>query len=338
MKKKLYSYKNSGVNISLGNKFVKHVGKLTKKNVKKANLSEIGSFASFYDINHLGIKDPVIVSCTDGVGTKLELSDKYNKLNTIGIDLVAMCVNDLIVQGAKPLFFLDYIAIDKVNLSKLKKILNGIFKGCKLANCSLIGGETAEMPGIYKKNKFDLAGFSTGVVSKKKILKKENVKKGDIIFAIPSSGIHSNGYSLVRDILKKNKLPFIIKKNLLNPTKIYVNEILNLNKKKLINSAANITGGGIIENVIRSIPNNLTANIDLSKIKVQKIFSWLKSKNISDKEMLRTFNCGVGFCIITKRENLKKIKKYFSKQFFPYEIGYISKNTKRLNLYNKLKW
>ncbi len=231
MKKKLYSYKNSGVNISLGNKFVKHVGKLTKKNVKKANLSEIGTFASFYDINHLGIKDPVIVSCTDGVGTKLELSDKYNKLNTIGIDLVAMCVNDLIVQGAKPLFFLDYIAIDKIKFSKLKKILNGILKGCKLAGCSLVGGETAEMPGIYKKNKFDLAGFSSGIVSKKKILKKENVKKGDIILAIPSSGIHSNGYSLVRNILKKNKLPIQIKKNLLNPTKIYVNEILNLNKK-----------------------------------------------------------------------------------------------------------
>ena len=338
MKKKLYSYKNSGVNISLGNKFVKHVSKLTKKNVKKANLSQIGSFASFYDINHLGIKDPVIVSCTDGVGTKLELSDKYKKLNTIGIDLVAMCVNDLIVQGAKPLFFLDYIAIEKINFSKLKKILNGIIKGCKLANCSLIGGETAEMPGIYKKNKFDLAGFSTGIVSKKKVLKKENVKKGDIIIAIPSSGIHSNGYSLVRNILKKNKLPTQIKKNLLNPTKIYVNEILNLNKKKLINSAANITGGGIIENIVRSIPDNLTANIDLSKIKVQKIFSWLKSKNISDKEMLRTFNCGVGFCIIAKRENFKKIKKYFSKQFYPYEIGFISKNSKKLNLYNKLKW
>ena len=338
MKKKLYSYKNSGVNISLGNKFVKHIGKLTKKNVKKANLSEIGSFASFYDINYLNIKDPVIVSCTDGVGTKLELSDKFNKLGTIGIDLVAMCVNDLIVQGAKPLFFLDYIAIDKINFSKLKKILNGILKGCKLANCALIGGETAEMPGIYRKNKFDLAGFSSGIVSKKKILKKENVKKGDVILAIPSSGIHSNGYSLVRNILKKNKLPIQIKKHLLNPTKIYVNEILNLNKKNLINSAANITGGGIIENITRSIPDNLTANIDLSKIKVHKIFSWLKSKNISDKEMLRTFNCGVGFCIITKRENLKKIKKYFSKQFFPYEIGYISKNTKRLNLYNKLKW
>ena len=337
MKKKLYSYKNSGVNISLGNKFVKHIGKLTKKNVKKAN-SNIGSFSSLYDISALNIKNPIIVSCTDGVGTKLELSNKFNRLNTIGIDLVAMCVNDLIVQGAKPLFFLDYIAIDKIKLSKLKKILSGILKGCKLAKCELIGGETAEMPGIYKKNKFDLAGFCTGIISKKKILKKENVKNGDIILGIPSTGIHSNGYSLVREILKKNKLPLKIKKILLKPTKIYVEEILNLCKKNLIHSAANITGGGIIENVIRSIPNNLTANIDLSKIKVKKVFSWLKSKNISDKEMLRTFNCGVGFCLIIKKNNLKKVKKYFSNDFMPYEIGYISKNNVRLKLYNKLKW
>ena len=198
MKKKLYSYKNSGVNISLGNKFVNNINKLTKKNVKKANKKlykdNIGSFGSMYDIKALNIKDPLIVSCTDGVGTKLELSDKFNKLNTIGIDLVAMCVNDLIVQGAKPLFFLDYIAIEKIKFSKLKKILSGILKGCKLARCDLIGGETAEMPGIYKKDKFDLAGFSTGVVSKKKVLKKNNVKNGDIIFAIPSSGIHANGH------------------------------------------------------------------------------------------------------------------------------------------------
>ena len=342
MKKKLYSYKNSGVNISLGNKFVDHIGKLTKKNVKKGDkrkLEEnIGSFGSLFDIGSLNIKNPLIVSCTDGVGTKLELCDKYNQLNTIGIDLVAMCVNDLIVQGAKPLFFLDYIAIDKIRLTKLKKIVSGIFKGCKIANCNLIGGETAEMPGIYKKNKFDLAGFSTGIVSKKKVLKKSNVKNGDIILAIPSSGIHSNGYSLVRNILNRNKLPKEIKKNLLRPTKIYVDEILNLCKRDLIHSAANITGGGIIENIVRSIPDNFTANIDLSRIKVQKIFSWLKSKNISDKEMLRTFNCGVGFCVITKKRNYKKIKKFFSKSFSPYEIGFISKERKKLKLYNKIKW
>jgi len=337
MKKKLYSYKNSGVNISLGNKFVKHVSRLTKKNVKKAN-NNIGSFGSLFDISALNIKKPIIVSCTDGVGTKLELSDKYNKLNTIGIDLVAMCVNDLIVQGARPLFFLDYIAIDKIKLSKLKKILSGILRGCKLANCDLIGGETAEMPGIYKKNRFDLAGFCTGIVSKKNILKKENVKKGDIILAIPSTGIHSNGYSLVRNILKKNIPPAKIKKELLKPTKIYVDEILNLCNKNLIHSAANITGGGIIENIVRSVPNNLTVNIDLSKIKVKKVFSWLKSKNISDNDMLRTFNCGVGFCLIIEKKNYNEIKKYFTNNFLPYEIGYVSKEGVRLKLYNKLKW
>ena len=342
MKKKLYSYKNSGVNISLGNKFVKHISNLTKKNVKKTERKKtknnIGSFSSLYDISKLKIKNPIIVSCTDGVGTKLELSDKFNQLNTIGIDLVAMCVNDLIVQGAKPLFFLDYIAIDKIKLSKLKKILTGILRGCKMANCNLIGGETAEMPGIYKKNKFDLAGFSTGIVAKNKILKKDDVKLGDIILAVPSSGIHSNGYSLVRNILKRNKLPVEIKKELLKPTKIYANEILKLCKNNLIHSAANITGGGIVENIVRSVPNNLSVNIDLSKVKVLKIFSWLKSKNISDIEMLRTFNCGVGFCLITKKKNCKKIKKYFSKRFSPYEIGFISKNNKKLNLFNKLKW
>ena len=342
MKKKLYSYKDSGVNISLGNKFVNHISKLSRKNVKKANKNKhsnnIGSFGSLYDISTLNIKNPIIVSSTDGVGTKLELSDKFNKLNTIGIDLVAMCVNDLIVQGAKPLFFLDYIAIDKIKLSKLKKILKGILKGCKLANCDLVGGETAEMPGIYKKNKFDLAGFSTGIVSKKKILKKEDVKNGDVILAIPSTGIHSNGYSLVRKILKRNKVSNSIKKDLLNPTKIYVNEILNLCKKDLIHSAANITGGGIVENIIRSIPDNLTANINLSKIKIKRIFSWLKSKNVSDKEMLKTFNCGVGFCIIADKKNIKKIKRYFTKKCLPYEIGFISKENSRLNLYNKLKW
>ena len=342
MKKKLYSYKNSGVNISLGNKFVKHISKLTKKNVKITNKKKqennIGSFGSLYDINSLNIKNPIIVSCTDGVGTKLELSDKFNKLSTIGIDLVAMCVNDLIVQGARPLFFLDYIAIDKIKLSKLKKILSGILRGCQIANCDLIGGETAEMPGIYKKNKFDLAGFSTGIVSKKKLLKKENVKNGDIILAIPSSGIHSNGYSLVRNILVRNKLPAKMKKELLKPTKIYVHEILNLCKKNLIHSAANITGGGIIENIVRSVPEKLTVNIDLSKIKVLKIFSWLKSRKISDKEMLRTFNCGVGFCIITKKNNYKKIKKFFTKDFSPYKIGYISRENKKLNIYNNIKW
>ncbi len=342
MKKIQNSYKKSGVNISIANKFVDHIAKISKKNVKKTDKSfnddNIGAFGSTFDISNIKIKDPVIVSCTDGVGTKIDLANKFKKFDTIGIDLVAMCVNDLIVQGAKPLFFLDYIAVGKLNLNKTKNILKGILKGCEISKCKLIGGETAEMPGIYSEDKFDLAGFSVGIVSKRKILSKKNVKKNDLILAIPSSGIHSNGYSLIRSILKKNKITRKLKKELLKPTKIYTEEILKLVNKNLINSAAHITGGGLIENITRSIPKNLSININLSKIKTKKIFKWLKSKNISDFEMLRTFNCGIGFCIIINKKNIKKIKKYFSKDYMPYEIGYVSENVKKLNLYNSIKW
>ena len=342
MKKSENSYKKSGVNISLANKLVKHISKISEKDVKKRRGSfkkgTIGGFGSLFDISKLNIKDPVIVSCTDGVGTKIDLANKYKKFDTIGIDLVAMCVNDLVVQGAKPLFFLDYIAVGKLDLNKTKKILSGIFKGCKISDCKLIGGETAEMPGIYNNDKFDLAGFSVGIVSKKKILDKRNVKKDDIILAIPSNGIHSNGYSLVRTILKKNKLPTNLKKEILRPTKIYTKEILNLTNKGLINAAAHITGGGLIENLLRSVPKSLTINIDLAKIKTIKIFKWLKTKNISDQEMIRTFNCGIGFCLIVNKRNVSNIKKIFSKKFKPYEIGFISKSKYKVNLSKSLKW
>ena len=342
MKKIKNSYKNSGVDISLANKLVKHISNVSKKDVKKTKKSlhkeVIGGFGSLFDISKINIKDPVIVSCTDGVGTKIDLANKFKKFDTIGIDLVAMCVNDLIVQGAKPLFFLDYIAVGKLNLDKTKKILKGTFKGCEISNCKLIGGETAEMPGIYAKEKFDLAGFSVGIVSKKKILSKRNVKKNNVILAIPSSGIHSNGFSLVRSILKKNKISKKLKKEIIKPTKIYSNEVLKLTKNNLINASAHITGGGLVENLLRSIPDNLTLNIDLSKIKVTKIFKWLKSKNISDREMIQTFNCGVGFCLITTRNKISKIKKVFKKQFKPYEIGYVSRDKKRFNISNSIRW
>ncbi len=342
MKKTQNSYKKSGVDISTANKFVNHIANLTKKNIKKTNKSynnhNIGAFGSAFDISKTKIKDPVIVSCTDGVGTKIDLANKFKKFDTIGIDLVAMCVNDLIVQGARPLFFLDYIAVGKLNLKKIKKILSGIVKGCAISKIKLIGGETAEMPGIYSKSNFDLAGFSVGIISKKKILHKNNVKANDIILGIPSSGIHSNGYSLVRSIIKRNKITKKFKKELLKPTKIYVKEILKMVDKNLIKAAAHITGGGLIENIPRSIPEGLSANIDLSKIKTKKIFSWLKSKNISDNEMLKTFNCGVGFCIIIDKKNIKKVKKIFSKEYLPYEIGFISKNKKKIKLINSIKW
>ena len=235
-------------------------------------------------------------------------------------------------------FFLDYIAVHKIELKKVKSIVRGIIKGCKISGCDLVGGETAEMPGTYGKNKFDLAGFATGIVSRKKLISKNKVKKNDIILAIPSNGLHSNGFSLVRKILGNLKINKFLKKDLILPTKIYTSEILPLVKNNLINSAANITGGGLTENIIRSVPNNLTVNLNLSKIRTLKIFKWLKTKNISDSEMLKTFNCGVGFCVIAKKNKINKIKKYFGKNYKPYEIGFISKSKKRLKLNGQIEW
>ena len=342
MKKMQNSYKKSGVNISLANKLVKHISSISSNDVKKTKDSilkeNIGSFASMYDISKFKIKDPVIVSCTDGVGTKIDLANKFKKFNTIGIDLVAMCINDLIVQGAIPLFFLDYLAVGKLNIKKTKKIIGGILRGCELSNCRLIGGETAEMPGIYTDDKFDLAGFSVGIVSKSKIIGKKKVKNNDIILAIPSSGVHSNGYSLIRSILKNRTISKKIRKELLRPTKIYSREILKIVKKQLIHSSAHITGGGLIENLIRSVPEKFSVNLDLSKIRIKSIFKWIKKNNITDNEMMKTFNCGIGFCVIAPKKNIKKIQKYFTKEYQPYEIGYISKIGKKVNLINSLKW
>ncbi len=341
MKKTKNSYKKSGVNIETADKFTKYIARYSKQAFKKNNkyiAQDIGGFASAYNFHKLKVKDPILLSSTDGVGTKLEIANRFKKYNSIGIDLVAMCINDLIVQGAKPLFFLDYIAVQKIKLKKVKSIIKGIVKGCKMSGCILAGGETAEMPGTYESNKFDLAGFAVGVVSKKKLIHKGRVKNRNIILAIPSSGLHSNGFSLVRQILKKQKINNFLKKELLKPTKIYVDPVLKLSEKNLLNSSANITGGGIIGNITRSIPSELTANIDLSKIKVTKIFKWIKNKNLSDKEMLETFNCGVGFCLIVEKNKINKIKKFFQKKFKPYEIGFISRSSKKIKLFNRIKW
>ena len=341
MNKKLFTYKKSGVNIDAADKFVNFISSISSKKRGNKKFSNIGGFGSISDIPS-NIKRPKIVACTDGVGTKIEIANIIKKYDTIGIDLVAMSVNDLIVQGAKPILFLDYISINKIDLKKLKSLLKGIVKGCKIANCELVGGETAEMPGTYEKGKFDIAGFAVGIVDQKKILSKDKIKKDDLILAIPSSGIHSNGYSLVRNVLENKKINInknsFLKKELIKPTKIYVSEIMHLIKLSLLNGCANITGGGLADNIKRIIPDKLCADIDLSKIKTLKIFKWLKQNNISDNEMLKTFNCGVGFCLIVKPKNLKKINRFFSKQFAPYVIGKIvnSKNKVRLNA--KINW
>ncbi len=341
MNKRAFTYKKSGVDINAADKFVNFISKISTKKKGKKKYNNIGGFGSINDIPKK-IINPKIVACTDGVGTKIEIANFIKKYDTIGIDLVAMSVNDLIVQGARPILFLDYISINKIDLPKLKSILKGILKGCKLAGCELVGGETAEMPDTYEKGKFDIAGFAVGVVEEKKILKKEKIKINDLILAMPSSGLHSNGYSLVRNILKSKRINTkknsFLKKELIKPTKIYVNEVLDLINKNLINGCANITGGGLEDNIKRIIPDNLCAEIDLKRIKTLNIFQWLKKNNIKDKEMLKTFNCGVGFCLIINPKNLKKIIKKFPKKNKPYIIGKVSYGLKKVKLNNEIQW
>jgi len=339
------TYKKSGVNMANANKLVNYISKISrktyKKNTEKKSFKNIGSFGSIFDLSQLKMNNPIIVSSTDGVGTKIEIANMLKKYNTIGIDLVAMCVNDLIVQGAKPIFFLDYIATNQLNLNKVKKILDGIVYGCKLAGCALLGGETAEMPGTYQKNKFDLAGFAVGLVEKKNLLTKHKIKLDDVVLAVPSSGLHSNGFSLVRHILKKKKNSYLssfLKINLIKPTKIYAKELNKINERKLINGCANITGGGLLDNIIRVLPDKLCLNINLSKIKIKPIFKWLKKNNIKDSEMLKTFNCGVGFCLIANKKNINNIKKIFTKDYQPYQIGFISKENSKVKTFGKLQW
>ena len=341
MNKNLLTYKKSGVNIVKADKFVNFIANISTKKVGNKKSNNIGGFGSISNIPK-NIKNPKIVACTDGVGTKVEIANILNKYDTIGIDLVAMSVNDLIVQGAKPIIFLDYISTNKINLTKLRSIIKGIVKGCRLSGCELVGGETAEMPETYETNKFDIAGFAVGLVAKNKILNKNKIKENDLVLAIPSSGLHSNGYSLVRYILKQNKINInknkFLKTELLKPTKIYVKEVLKLIDNNLINGCANITGGGLIDNIKRIIPENLVTEIDLNKIKTSQIFNWLKKNGISDKEMLKTFNCGVGFCLIINPKKLQKIQNLFSKKYKPYVIGKISRGKNRIKLNGSINW
>ena len=341
MKKINLSYAKSGVNIKAADKFVKYISSRTSKIKKNVKSKNIGGFGAITKIPN-NLKNPYLVTSTDGVGTKLEIANNLKKFDTIGIDLVAMSVNDLIVQGAKPLLFLDYISISKIDLKKLKSILNGIIKGCMIADCELAGGETAEMPGTYTQGKFDLAGFAVGLVEKKNILKKEKVKNGNIVLGVPSSGLHSNGFSLIRNILKRKKIILsknkFLKEELLRPTKIYVNEVLKLINKKLLISCANITGGGLRDNLSRIIPHGKTAEINLKNIKTFKIFKWLKKSGVSEQEMLKTFNCGIGFCLIVKKNKIKKIQKIFPKKFKPYIIGKIKNGKNKVVLNEKISW
>ena len=308
--KKIISYKDAGVDIIAGDQLVEKIKPFAKKTMRNGVLAGLGGFGSMFEIPK-NYKNPVLVSGTDGVGTKLKLAFETNNHKTIGQDLVAMCVNDILVQGAEPLFFLDYYACGKLSVSQATDVIKGIADGCQIAGCALVGGETAEMPGMYNEGEYDLAGFSVGIVEKQNIIDGSKVKSGDTVIGLPSTGPHSNGYSLIRRLLKETKTNLndsfddkTFADVLLAPTKIYVKPLLNLIKKLEVKALAHITGGGLTENIPRVLPPHLAVEINLSSWQKPNIFSWLQTAgNLTDQEMFKTFNCGIGMILILSQEN-----------------------------------
>lgn len=316
MKSYSESYKKAGVDVTAGYKAVELMKAHIAKTMTVGAISGIGGFGGLFELDMTGIKKPVLVSGTDGVGTKLKIAFLMNKHNTVGIDCVAMCVNDIICCGAKPQFFLDYIAVGKNYPEKIAEIVSGVAEGCVQSGCALIGGETAEMPGFYPVDEYDLAGFSVGVVDKDKILRPETQKAGDVLIAIKSSGVHSNGFSLVRNVFAVNEqnlsrhfsdLGTTLGECLLTPTKIYVKAILNLLDKVNVKSISHITGGGFYENIPRSLPKNLAAKIERNAVQVLPIFDLIaRTGNIPERDMFNTFNMGVGMIVSVDKNDADK--------------------------------
>jgi phosphoribosylformylglycinamidine cyclo-ligase len=328
------SYKDSGVDKEEGYRTVEKIKDKVKSTYSANVMNEIGSFGALYKIGDY--KKPVLVSGTDGVGTKLKIAFETGKYDTVGIDCVAMCVNDILCHGAKPLFFLDYLACGKLDSDVSSEIIKGVADGCLQAGASLIGGETAEMPGFYTVGEYDIAGFAVGAVEEDEIVNGSKIEEGDTIIAISSSGPHSNGFSLIRKLfvdlneVYENKR---IWEHLLTPTKIYVKSIRKLMESVKINGMAHITGGGLIENVPRTIPEGLCANIDKKKVEIHPIFKHGYFKKVTEDELWGTFNMGVGFVVIVKKEDAEKtigILKESGEN--AYEIGYISKGENKLCL------
>ena len=307
------TYRDAGVDIDAGNALVKAIGPLAAKTARAGLLGGIGGFGGLFDLKSCGFKDPLLVAATDGVGTKLKLAIETGAHDGIGIDLVAMNVNDLVVQGAEPLFFLDYFATGKLDVSVAERVIAGIAEGCREAGCALIGGETAEMPGLYAEGDYDLAGFAVGGVERAELLPRTDLEAGDAILALPSSGVHSNGFSLVRRVVERSGLgwndpaPFApgktLGETLITPTRIYVRPLLKaMRKTKAIKALAHITGGGLTENIPRVLPASLAAEINLRSFDLPPVFRWLQAEAaLDDAEMLRTFNCGVGMVIVVAR-------------------------------------
>ena len=316
------TYSDAGVDIDAGNDLVNQIKPLVKSTRRPGADSEIGGFGGIFDLKAAGFKDPLLIAANDGVGTKLCVAIEAGVHDTVGIDLVAMCVNDLVVQGAEPLFFLDYFATGKLDTAQGVDIVKGIADGCKMSGCALIGGETAEMPGMYHGDDYDLAGFAVGACERDKLLPSEELAEGDVLLGLASSGVHSNGFSLVRKIVELSGLsyndpaPFssassgkTLGQSLLEPTRIYVKSLLHAIKTTdAVKAMAHITGGGFPENIPRVLPDNLAAEVDLSAITVPEVFSWLsKTGGVAPNEMLRTFNCGVGMIVATDAENAEAV-------------------------------
>ncbi|HAV42966.1 TPA: phosphoribosylformylglycinamidine cyclo-ligase [bacterium] len=295
------TYKETGVDIDRGNELVKKIRNLAKETFSQGVLGGIGGFSGLFELDLSKYRQPVLVSSCDGVGTKLKVASLLNRHNTVGIDLVAMCVNDLIVSGAKPLFFLDYLAMGRLNLEVATQLIEGIVAGCQEAGCSLIGGETAEMPGIYQEGDYDLAGFSLGIVEKEEIIDGGRVVPGDVLIGLASNGLHSNGYSLVRKVFEREIEEF--GEELLKPTRIYVKTVLSLMENLRIKGIAHITGGGFIENIPRVLPEGMRAVIQGNSWEIPPIFKLIRERGeVSFYEMYRTFNMGIGLVIIVAKE------------------------------------
>jgi|SRR6185437_13155545 len=315
------TYKDAGVDIDAGDELVERILPFAKRTMRPEVLAGIGGFGAMFDIGQR-YKHPILVSGTDGVGTKLKLAFELNRHDTIGIDLVAMSVNDILVQGAEPLFFLDYFACGSLNVATASEVIKGVAFGCEKSGCSLIGGETAEMPGMYANGEYDLAGFAVGVVEKDEIIDGSKIAVGDVVLGLSSSGFHSNGYSLVRKVIQSSGLDLGSKYEgklswadaLLAPTTLYVKPVLELMKQISVHGMSHITGGGITGNLPRIFPKHLAARIKLSALPKTKLFSWMQeSAHLNDKQMLETFNCGIGYCLIVKAEDEAKVRMAMAK-------------------------
>ncbi|GAA0094345.1 phosphoribosylformylglycinamidine cyclo-ligase [Clostridium perfringens] len=324
----MLTYKEAGVNIEEGYRSVKLIKEYAKKTMSEYVLNGLGSFAGMVELPE-GYKKPVLVSGTDGVGTKLDIACKKRKFDTVGIDCVAMCVNDILCHGAKPLFFLDYIACGKLEAEVSSDLVKGVAEGCIESQCSLIGGETAEMPGMYKEGDYDIAGFAVGIVDKDKIINGKDIKSGDKLIGIASSGVHSNGYSLIRKVFKNLDEDFngkAIWEELLTPTKIYVKPVLSLLEKFNIKGMAHVTGGGFYENLPRMLSEEgLSIVINKNSYEIPEIFKKLMELGVQEEEMYNTFNMGIGFVLCVEEDEVEEVLKELSKQGEKaFEIGYIN--------------